>query len=54
MPLTVSSVKAKLVDVFNGKWQSVGMVPMAEPPNRRVPQSERQPEVRRDLLVLSD
>ena len=50
----VTHVKQKIQEVFDGKWKSVDAVPMGEPPKRRVPQTERAPEVRKGLLVLGD
>lgn len=47
-------VKDKLREIFQGRWKTAEEVPMAEPPKRRVPQSEREPEIKKGLLVLGD
>jgi hypothetical protein len=51
---TADYVKAKLEDVFRGRWAEKKDVPMGERPKRRVPESERAPVVKRGLLCLGD
>ncbi|ETN37796.1 uncharacterized protein HMPREF1541_07419 [Cyphellophora europaea CBS 101466] len=54
LPLIASYVEDKLKDIFAGKWRTQEDVPIAEPPKRKLPESERAPENRRGLLVLGD